>query len=837
MPINITTKEYKELGFRILPIGISGMVMVREDINKDIEGKEPKIKKVFKNKNGLNVEFEKAMPKAWTERYGETNNWKTQTDLGGVVCGALRNIEASETEIIALDCDNKAAWDFFDTLNPSYMFKSKSIGKPGGTIFYELCAELREIKQYSVKKGNLDFEFMAKRESGPNSMAYLPTTANKTKSPINLKKAKLEKPNKQVINAILILKPTPVSIQKEFKTSVYMPYNAPLVELYVKLSKENAQKTIYGQVPLESLSKKVYSIFIPKKFRSAKHYVDKGWIELDSPELAEFGSVSTLLVGVSAIAGHDPSISLSLYVDFINVINAHLVRPREPKRLLSEIINPMIKGKSSIKGVPIWRYNKLWDSKSLSIANQYGETLEYLIVEDEPNRFIEYNHTTLQTVEIQSISSLRDQIYSRDTDFEAVVPAKSIVKKLKLIQINDTIKKPVGISVDENGKSTLNSKEPCFALRILREPDKFTSEVNSNNLYARAFNLFLAHLMNEEKASILFMKQLLSYHGSNLSSVPVIIYIVGLGGAGKSIFAEFLEKLFGSNATTRPNSGQVTSRFTDFLEDKALLILSETSDAPKREQEGIKAVLKIVTGEKSIDMETKNKSMRPNIPIFILPLLLSNTPWYNEDDRDRRLFSIIPKEKLDTYKPILEFERQNNLRIREFILEGIHKGYISKYLSNYKLDVLGEVPITKDKLLLASEQDDAVNAVKSLIGNSQWEELFNKFEEYDISSFFTYMELDMPVDKNSIFIGHLIDLCDEMSTNLIGDTRKAIAKRFNALWLPKLHKNFTPARSLPPGIRLSLGYHKWTIKILQAYNDWKVVKMEALNNIGDFPEE
>ena len=809
----ITVNSFAKLGFRTLPIGIMGCVLERD--------KETLKKHIYRD--GNLVLFKDAMPGSWTVKYGQNRKKHKDSSLGGLICGPLENKEESELEVIALDCDNQASWDMLRALDPSYSYCYESIDKPGGTILYLLPEELRDIRQYSIKDARLHFEFMSKRDSGPNAMVYLPTTSNKTKQLIP-EEASITLPPSVVVDIILALRPSELTVTPVIhaESKSVLPFNAPLVKQYVLESKAAAVKGGFGKLKDSSCTIKIYKTFTPKKFRAIEVYMKQGWVHPNSEALLERGSYSEYIIGVSAIAGADPSIDASLYVEFMQAINAQLDDPYTTERYLHEVINPMLNGKSKVKGSVIWKYNESWDQDSHTLANQYGDTLEYFINEVSANEFVEYNHVTKQVVPIRGVNSLLDRIYTMDTDPAQTKPAKSIVKKLKLIKEENSVKLAPGVHTDSTGRATLNLAEACIALRILQDHEIFEMEVRENNKYVKALNVFLTHLFGDDEESILFFKQLVAYHGKYLTAVPVIIYMVGIGGAGKSQFSNILEALFGSNTTRRPSPQQLTSRFNDFLENCAILVLSETADASYRDQEGIKQVIKTVTGEKSMDIETKGKPLKPNVPMFALPVLLANSLWYNEDTADRRLFAVQPSDSLATSEPIKAFERQHKVRVIDFIIEGIQKGYIPKYLAGFCPELLPEVPLTATKKNFAGSQSNPVAVVKSLVQNEEHEKLFELFEEHEISSFFTSME--RPTTRDFYHKQHLQDLAISLKEGEMYPTDREIAKLFipNS-WLEmksKLKLNTNPNGQT--GYK-ALGRYKWQMDSLsEDYEDWKL---------------
>lgn len=820
-----TTKTFANLGFRTMPIGKAGYELCRDE----------KEKKQIVNKNGEVISFNNAMPSNWTNEYGKQRKESKDTPLGGLICGKLDNKELDEIEVIAIDCDNEAAWNLVTALDPTYLFKFKSIGKEGGTVIYELCKELYDMPQFSIDNGALKLEYMAKRRSGPNAMIYLPTTANKTKEQI-AKGAELKEAPEVIIALLKSLEPREIqgtiSAPTELAPSTLLPFNAPLVKQYVLEAKAAAKgQQAYGKLPDNTkLMEKVYKVFTPKKFRSCAPYAKNGWVHPNDPELIEIGPYSEYIVGLSSIAGSDPSIDIELYVDFMQAINAQLDDPYPIDRYLTEVLNPMTQGKAKINGKAIWRYNENWDKDSHTVVNQYGDTLEYFANEEAPNEFLEYNHTTNAIVRTTSVSALLDRIYTMDSSPNTDKPSRSIVKKLKLVREEHSVRLAPGIFVNGEGRTIINTEKAVLPLQILRHPDLYPDEVNEYNKYVQAFNVFLAHLLDDDETSIEFMKQLLAYHGRHLEAMPVIIYMVGVGGAGKSQFAQILETLYGSNVTRRPNAQQLTGRFNDFLENCALLVLSETSDTAYREQEGIKAVLKTVTGERSIDIESKMRPLKPNVPMFALPLLLANEPWYKEDTADRRLFSLMPSETLINSERIKEFETAHGVRVVDFIIEGIRKGILAKYISSFCPEQLPPVPMTESKQALSEAQSDPIAHVKSLVQNKRWHKLFDLFDEYEIESFFHIMNADESHLKLKYYLyrEHLVDLVKAMREGAVYPSDKTISSAFTpARWLET--KNIISANTRSAGLNSykKVGRYRWACdNLLESYEEWQIKQLQ-----------
>lgn len=818
----IKVKNFTSLGIRTMPIGRDGYKLVRDPDT---------LKKFVVNKDKTIIPFKEAMPSDWTESYGKHRAEHSNTPLGGAICGQLSDLSPGEIEIIALDCDDLNTWTVFRALDPEYTFHFASIGKAGGTIVYLLPQELKTTFAYSVKNTTFKLDYMALRESGSNTMVYLPTTANETKEVLP-ENATLGNPPAAIIALIKSLAPTKVvQTGKVFETTSRLPYNAPLLTKYVAEIRAIAEEGEgFGrQVIVSDVAKRVYQVFTPKKFRSSTHYTKNHWIHPNDDELTPY---SEYIVGVSAIAGADPSIDQELYLEFMQALNAQIDVPYKPKRYLDEVLSPMVSGKSKINGDPIWQYDDKWDQHSLTVSNQYGELLEYFIDEITPNQYYEYNHTSNILLKIRNLKNLQERLFSIDTKKGDELPSKSLVKKMKLIQEIRTVQQEPGLYINQEGKTVINIEKAVFSLQILKDPSLYPEHISDSNLYAQAFDAFLAHLLNNDRESVHFMKQLLAYHGRKLEAIPIIIYIVGVGGAGKSEFAFILEKLFGSNVTRRPQPKHLTGQWNDFLENCAVLILSETGDASRRDQEGVKSILKQVTGERTMDISARFKPLRNNVPMFVLPVLLTNTPWYQEDVKDRRLFPIMPTTSLAESPVIAEFEKLHNVRITEFIHEGIDLGIIPRWLTNYCPNSLPPVPKTKASFNVADIQDDPILKVKRLVALDQLYELITLMEDYDVTGFFEVMNLQNTVGdkvKTYLYRSHLVELVKNMREGALYPLDNVISRAFtpnNWLEMATKYSPNTRADGIT-GYKIA-GRYRWKSEnLLEIYTTWCLDSLKA----------
>ncbi|HEC26706.1 MAG TPA: hypothetical protein ENI67_04770 [Gammaproteobacteria bacterium] len=574
-----------------------------------------------------------------------------------------------------------------------------------------------------------------------------------------------------------------------------MKYLAPLANRFVDLSLRGG---VFTKKELCGITREVLRTFTPVSFRNDEHYEKHGYLlSIDNP--------LGYMCGVAAIAGADQSINVSLFTDLMQAINIQISGVTTKQLLI--IIKNMVNGLSCINGHPVWAYNKDWNRKTYSIVNQYGEILEYFIIENQSSKFIEYNQTINEIVQMPSLSSLREQIYIKSELSD--MPPATIVKKMKLIRVVDSVKLTTGHSCDDRGHSILNTIKPVFSLQVLRKPYYFNVIIEKT--YIEAFDCFLKHLIGDN-ASIVFLKQLLAYHGKHLTNIPVILYVIGIGGSGKSHLAYMIEKLFGSNTTSRPSVAQIANKFNDYLYNTSVLILAETGDSSATAREGIKAVLKSITGERTIDIESKGLPIRCNMEIFALPVLISNEAWYNSDVNDRRLFCIAPKKTMNNSNGINIFENEHHCRIIDVIMEGIKKGIIAKHLTKYCPKELPEVPQTEAREQLIKSQlfgkkSNHINIIKELMENGHYIQLFNLMDKYNVELFFKRMDSSLPL--NYFYQNELKELALRM-----GATNN---KGFALPWLRSRASNI-PNKTHP--LVEQLGQMRWKALIKIPYFSW-----------------
>ncbi len=570
-----------------------------------------------------------------------------------------------------------------------------------------------------------------------------------------------------------------------------------LLERFVKIDLSDPESTL--------ITTKVYKAFTPDNLKSNPDYQKNGYLTPDSKYIKDW---SAYIQQVSIMVGRDPSVSVNLYMQFMQKISNVAGNPMDIKLFQTEILIPMINLKVMVDGEVAWKFDDTLKGKGYSLLSQAGEVLEYFIVDGEKVRFIELNHYTGKVLEINSIQALKDQIFIQSSS-SISYPKPEIARKLKLATVISDVRLPSGLNSLENGTLVVNTEIACEPLLVLRDPSLHT-KTPKDDLYAEAWTCFMNHLLDNE-GSVHYMNQVIAYHAFHMNAIPVIVYLVGIGGTGNSIFAEFVECLCGASSTTRLTEKQFVGQYNKYLVNKAVVILSESSHTNRITQKKIKGLLKSLTGERAINVEGKLTKTESSVEMFALPILISNNPWYFEDAGERRLFSIIPRITLLDSEKIVAFEKKHKLRIVPFIKEGIENGAIPHYISSFLPEILPPIPKVK-----GLETSNPIITVKEIVEREDWPVLFGLFSKHNIVSFFAIMS--STARKDYLYKQPLTELAIAMHGKSLVGGLTMFTTAFSKDFLPDRHVTYTPQFDLEK----YTGRARWHfIGLGKAYIEWE----------------
>lgn len=562
--------------------------------------------------------------KDWRAKYQLEVN-KLATPLGGTITGEV-------SDIIAIDCDNTETFKLFQAIDPTYQFIFKSKGKLDksgeekdcGTFIYKYSDTIED--SFSINDGSMALDVYSNR-----GFVYLPTNANETKvawsdeipelKSIPLTTLVLLQQLKKASDSRTVAKAAPLNV---------MTANclAPLVQQYNK----NGGRMMPG----------LFRIITPKDFRDLPEYATNGFLHPnDVPE----GRGSEYLSKVSAILGADISVDIDMYSETLHNINNMFETPMEKRRLDSTIVDPMIGGKASINGSPIWKYDKEWERFRLVLPTKRQSSLE-LCFDDTRNAYY--------TVDIAN-EQLRS--FNRDTDLMAYISAAAlnapkkldVLRSLPIVNVRAEPNKPFGFNQGSDPTArTLNTFRQTPELAIINNPEGYAQYYKRPTTTLK----FLETLVPETDMRdflVGYTKRKLTTFGYS----PVILYFLGVHGSGKDTYVKILEQILGY--VSRPTVKEFLEMFNGWLLDAYFVQLDEYGNQLTRVSEREEALgkLKSYTGKQNVQIRqmrtdgflyhhnatfimtaNKNPLMLEDgdrrVALFPTPNILAEVDWVND---------------------------------------------------------------------------------------------------------------------------------------------------------------------------------------------------------------
>lgn len=543
----------------------------------------------------------------WRSKYQEERN-ALDTKLGGTITGEVSGI-------IAIDCDNTDTFQLFKALDPDYEFVFKSKGKLDndgqekdcGTFVYSYTDAVPD--SFSLNDGSMALDIYSNR-----GFIYLPTDANATKVAWGSE-----------IPAIHNMPDTTIILLKQLLKAKDAKENRPSTNLNIMTA--NCLNPLIKQYNAGSgkLMPGLFRIITPKDFRDLAPYIKDGYLHpKDVPE----GRGSEYLVKVSAILGADISIDEELYTATMHNINNMFDIPMAKNRLDSTVLDPMINGNSSINGVPIWKFEKDWDTYRLVLSTKRQSSIE-LCFDDNRNMYYSVD-----------IANEQLRAFNRDTDMMAFISAAAtsspkkadVMRSIPIVNVRAEPQRPFGFNQgDDPTARTLNTFKQTPELAILHDPTGYESMYK----YPATTLKYLETLVPEQEMReflIGFTKRKLTTFGYS----PVILYFLGAHGSGKDLFVKVLEKIVGHVA--RPTTREFLEMFNGWMLDSYFVQLDEYGNQLTRisEREEALGKLKAYTGKQNIQI----RSMRTDGFIYhhsATFIMTANKNPLMLEDGDRRV--------------------------------------------------------------------------------------------------------------------------------------------------------------------------------------------------------
>lgn len=662
-------------------------------------------------------------PENWKATYKKEFN-EDATALGGALTGEVSGI-------IAIDCDNTNTYEIFKALDPDYAAHFVSVGKKdgmgndekAGTIIYKYSPDLAE--SFRLHNSSVSLDFLSN-----DGFMYLPTEANDTKETIS--KIDIKEAPASVVALLKSIRPIKIiENNKELANKQYRVHLQPQVQRFVDTKK---------------IIPELFKILTPKSFRQLPEYTKKGYLH---PDDVPDGGGSDYLSKVSAILGADESIDVELYEKAMKTINMLFSQPMKTVRLLSTIVEPMAEEKASIDGKPIWQYNEKWQEGKLSLVTKRNNVIEaffdpdrnYYYIADTINEQVKQfskDHELVSFIEVVALES----------------PSKKEIKgRLPLVSTVSTPAYPFGFFTNEANQQAFNSFSPTISLSIFKDPDSYKQQYTRPNTILQ----YLDTLLPDNYMRNYFLK-FLRRKLDKFEYSPVIMYFLGVPGAGKDTLVNVIENLIGGQALARPTTKEFLELYNGWMLDKYFVQLDEYGDQLTRfdDKEIAKGKIKAYTGKEQVQirqMRTDGYNYRHSITFI---MTANKNPLYLEHD-DRR---------------IALFDCPNNLKNADWVhtaggisavIDKIYSEindfayYLATEVDNLSRDDYMTPPETEDKKILIAAKFSAAHRIAYLLGAGLFVEVEKLANEYETLSIFD------GAPEGRIYEEELFDLYYEMT--------------------------------------------------------------------------
>ncbi len=543
--------------------------------------------------------------KNWKTHY-QTNFNEEASALGGTLTGSISNI-------IAIDCDDQVTYDLFRTLdlNNAFHFVSKGKPKGGGTIIYKY-PEGTTLESFSIQSDLMHLDFYS-----DNGFVYLPTEANRSKHVWLDEELPALCTLPKTVETLLLSLQYQYTLSKgqvkESSTAIVIRANylAPQIELMV------SQKKFIPSL---------FRIITPKDFRDLPQYIKHGYLH---PEEVPEGRGSEYLTKVSAIFGADPSVSHELYLSAMMFINNMWSFPVQNKRFESTILEPMVNGRSSIDGDPIWTYDEHWKEHGLAFSTKLGDAVE-VFFDDIRASYYMINYTKDMVKMFYKEGDLFSYI---EPIAIALPPRKELKAMCPVVRTTQEPGLPFGFFNTDAYNREFNTFRQTPALAILSNPESYV------DMYSRPTTIinFMETLIpdNYMRNYVLgFLKRKLT----SFKYSPVILYMLGAHGSGKDTFVNIVAAIMGESSLARPSAKEFLEQYNGWMIDKYFVQLDEYGNQLHKlcdKQEAL-GKIKMYTGKPSVQIR-EMRSDGFNYKHMATFIMSANTNPLMLEDGDRRV--------------------------------------------------------------------------------------------------------------------------------------------------------------------------------------------------------
>jgi len=663
-------------------------------------------------------------PGPWKQLYLDTPYNPAEKDeevaiTGAVICG-------KKSGVISIDCDNQETYDMFKTLDPEYNFVFMSKGKKegGGSIIYRLTSDYDDLPAFRIKQNLMQLDFQTN-----DLLQFLPTVGNQSKEtwPANdlTDLPELRAPPPVVINylktlytlqaksKILITKDgniTQGALDKHYK------HLAPFVESFLKSGK---------------FAPELFRILTPAEdgFRDLTQYKREKTLH---PDQVPEGLGNAYIKSVAGVLVCDSSVSPKLFKQMMLAVNAMWTKPY-PKEKIENLIRYELNRER-------WVYDTEWQEKVNLILTDYNTLIS--VFYDPITRLYycldnKFGMSTFTTVD--ALPKHLNSIVQGGRKYTTTEIYDYLEKKQTMM---DPLEAYGDLAPKDNtaSLSRYNLFSRSEAYEILLKPenyhDKYREQVPKLTL------AFFKHLIPDEITRDYVIRFVLTKL-LTLKYSEVILYFLGMSGAGKNLFIDWLDKFLENTANQARNEEYklvVEVDLENFLSKYNLWILNalfanldeygEKTSGVKEDRQ-VLAQMKSYSGKSSIQLRTMHTDPIPAYHKCTL-ILTANQNRLSPDLEDRRLVLIDTPIKLEHADFIKAYGGKSEA-ITQLFNEQLLWAYY--WVTNYAPLTDNEYrtpPETEFKQNLIYRHLPASKKIAAILHDQNQEQLIELFEDNDM---------------------------------------------------------------------------------------------------------
>ena len=161
----------------------------------------------------------------------------------------------------------------------------------------------------------------------------------------------------------------------------------------------------------------------------------------------------------------------------------------------------------------------------------------------------------------------------------------------------------------------------------------------------------ISHILNNDQDSIDHLVNWLACIAQNLDRTRTAWVFQGIPGTGKGLlFNKILAPLFGANQTVIKRAGELTEKWTDFVQGKFIVFIDEIQTSALKDEAGVIANMKNLITEPTAMIRLMNRNSFP-VPNHTNWIFASNKPDPVAVDKNDRRFNVGPYQGVEFPRP------------------------------------------------------------------------------------------------------------------------------------------------------------------------------------------